>query len=78
MLNVLKLNNRKVNVLEISFEKEMVDSYFIEAEFTDNETLLTEEELIQLTEENLDALEEEWQEYMICAAEDYYDSVMDR
>lgn len=69
----LVFNNRKVYVEDMLFSRNIVDSYITEAYYADTEVALTEEELDQLTQENYEFIEEEWQQHWIGEAEYLYE-----
>lgn len=73
----LTLNSRQVEVFDVSYGRDSVDSYIISAYYLDTETELTEDELEQLTNENEEWLYEQWNDYWIGEADFYADSYKD-
>lgn len=59
----LEFNSRPVQVEEIQFERDIEDTYIIEAYYLDTEMELSIDELEQLTNENQDWLYSETMEY---------------
>lgn len=72
------LNGRPVEVTDFQFDRDPCDSWITGAYFVDTEVDLTDEELVDLTEQNSDLLYSEHAEHWTCVAEDWADSMQDR
>jgi hypothetical protein len=60
---------RKVEVLNIQFGSDPVDTYIEKAEFIDDETMLSDNELNTLEKLHADSLYSAWFEHQQCKAE---------
>lgn len=74
----VKFNGRKVEITDIAFRGDMVDTFIDSAYYIDTEEELDDDELAQLTNENLEFLEQEWVEHQMTKAEDRADFLSDR
>lgn len=67
------LNERQVDIQDVSHDSDAVDSYFTEAYFVDNGEKLSDDELSRLTDLYPDKLQEMWFEYQVDRAESLRD-----